>query len=80
MKDSVNSQQSSSESTDNSVNDSNKTNGHVCYVQFCSLCRSFHKRDEQCYVQPIVPKNKQNYLLVFYKCKIKFLSLDCIRF
>nr|CAD2207804.1 unnamed protein product [Meloidogyne enterolobii] len=74
MKDSVNSQQSSSESTDNSVNDSNKTNGHVCYVQFCSLCRSFHKRDEQCYVQPIVPKNKQNYLLIVFDFECELIS------
>jgi len=38
--------------------------GHVWFVRFCSLCHSKHRRDEQCFVQPIVPKQTQSYLMV----------------
>jgi len=55
----------SKESGNESSSSSIKGDGHVCYVHFCSLCHSYHKRDENCYVQTIIPKNKQNYILVF---------------
>ena len=46
--------------------------GHVCFVRFCSLCRSRHRRDEQCYVQQIVPKQTQSYLMVKIDNIIKY--------
>uniref|UniRef100_A0A1I8BHT5 DNA-directed DNA polymerase n=1 Tax=Meloidogyne hapla TaxID=6305 RepID=A0A1I8BHT5_MELHA len=48
--------------------------GHVCFIRFCSLCRSMHKREEQCYVQQIVPKQSQNYLMVVFDFECELLS------
>nr|CAD2193113.1 unnamed protein product [Meloidogyne enterolobii] len=62
-----------SETEDSSQNDNNG-DGHVCYVHFCSQCRSYHKREEQCYVQPIVPKNDRNYLLVVFDFECELIS------
>jgi len=49
------------------VNPSDKPNefGHICYMRYCNLCRTAHKQNEQCYVQPIVPKQKRGeYFMV----------------
>nr|CAD2191442.1 unnamed protein product [Meloidogyne enterolobii] len=72
-KDSNKTQQSESETTDGSEFNSGNYD-HVCHIQFCSLCRSFHKRDEQCYVQPIVPKIARDYLLIVFDFECELIS------
>nr|CAD2176394.1 unnamed protein product [Meloidogyne enterolobii] len=67
----VKSQESESESTDEDVE---KDNGHTCFIQFCSLCLSKHKLEEQCYVQPIVPKHNQEYLLIAFDFECELIS------
>nr|CAD2205577.1 unnamed protein product [Meloidogyne enterolobii] len=48
---------------------------HMCYVHFCSLCRSWHNRDEKCFVQTIVPSQKQrDYLLVVFDFECELMS------
>jgi len=57
------------------INPTDKPNkfGHVCYMRYCNLCRSIHKQDDQCYVQPIVPKQKRGeYFIVIFKYYIIF--------
>jgi recombinational DNA repair protein RecR len=33
-------------------------------MRFCSQCKSIHHRDEPCFICPIVPKKKKDYLMV----------------
>uniref|UniRef100_A0A1I8B7B9 DNA-directed DNA polymerase n=1 Tax=Meloidogyne hapla TaxID=6305 RepID=A0A1I8B7B9_MELHA len=49
--------------------------GHLCFVRFCSLCRSWHKREEKCYVQPIIPRRAiKNYLMIVFDFECELLS------
>nr|CAD2205483.1 unnamed protein product [Meloidogyne enterolobii] len=52
----------------------NNNEEHICYVRFCSLCRSRHRRDEKCYVQPIVPKHSQTYLMIVFDFECELIS------
>nr|CAD2177719.1 unnamed protein product [Meloidogyne enterolobii] len=70
----VNYQKSESESTDESELTADENNGHVCYIHYCTLCRSYHKREERCYVQPLVPKNDLEYLLIVFDFECELIS------
>jgi len=57
------------------INPTDKPNefGHICHMRYCHLCRSIHKQDDLCYVQPIVPKQKRGeYFIVIFKYNIIF--------
>uniref|UniRef100_A0A1I8B6M7 Uncharacterized protein n=1 Tax=Meloidogyne hapla TaxID=6305 RepID=A0A1I8B6M7_MELHA len=52
------------------VDENSNKDGHSCFIRFCSLCRSWHRREEQCFVQPIVPKQNHDYLMAMLFCSM----------
>nr|CAD2203283.1 unnamed protein product [Meloidogyne enterolobii] len=74
-KDSAVTQKSDSESTDDSeLTADTNNNGHICFIHYCNLCRSFHKREERCYVQPLIPKKEHEYLLIVFDFECELIS------
>nr|CAD2200857.1 unnamed protein product [Meloidogyne enterolobii] len=52
-----------------------KDEDHLCFIHFCSLCKSWHRREEHCYVQPIIPKQSQkDYLLIIFDFECELVS------